>query len=110
MARRGDAARILEARREGVRQRLMGIGMLPHRVDELLAAFVVAPGSQGLPRAGRYWEAVRLDRRSAAVVGAVWHCRRQEPRPRVAGFRLRGLAGLAATPQVSDRPRPVAGT
>jgi hypothetical protein len=34
----------------------MGAGMLPQRVDELLAAWEAAPASQGLPRDGRYWE------------------------------------------------------
>jgi len=57
MARRRDPARIDDAQREGTRQRLLGTGMLPQRVDELLAAWEVAPASQGLPRDGRYWDA-----------------------------------------------------
>jgi hypothetical protein len=57
MARRGDPKLILEAQREGTRQRLLGTGMLPQRVDELLAAWEAAPDSQGLPRDGRYWDA-----------------------------------------------------
>jgi hypothetical protein len=57
MAGRADPARIEAAQREGVRQRPMGTGMLPQRVDELLAAWEAAPPSQGIPRDGHYWEA-----------------------------------------------------
>jgi hypothetical protein len=57
MAGRADPARIEAAQREGTRQRLLGTGMLPQRVDELLAAWEAAPASQRLPRDGRYWEA-----------------------------------------------------
>ncbi len=39
MARRGDPARIEEARREAIRQRLLGTGMLPGRVEALMAAW-----------------------------------------------------------------------
>jgi hypothetical protein len=39
MARQGDPARIQAAQREGTRQRLISTGMLPERVDELLAAY-----------------------------------------------------------------------
>ena len=51
MARRSDPACILAAHREGTPQRLVSTGMLPERVDELLAAF------DGLPeRLGRPWD------------------------------------------------------
>jgi hypothetical protein len=50
-------ARILAAHREGTRQRLLRTGMLVERVDELMAAWEVAPASQELPRDGRYWDA-----------------------------------------------------
>jgi len=49
MARRRDPARILAAQREGSRERLTRTGMLPERVDELLAAFDVLPERQGRP-------------------------------------------------------------
>jgi hypothetical protein len=46
---RGDPARILEAQREVTRQRLIGTGMLPERVDEHLAAYEALPEAQGGP-------------------------------------------------------------
>ena len=57
MARRSTPDRISAAHREGTRQRLLRIGTLPDRVDELMAAWEVAPASQELPRDGRYWDA-----------------------------------------------------
>jgi hypothetical protein len=52
MARRAHRARIDAARREATRQRLLGTGMLPERVDELLSAWEAAPTSHGLRRDG----------------------------------------------------------
>ena len=46
---KGDPARILSAQRAGTRQRLIGTGMLPERVDQLLAAFDALPDRQGRP-------------------------------------------------------------
>jgi hypothetical protein len=62
MARRADPARILEAQRERVRQRL-GTGMLPHRVDALLAA-------TGRPSTGSPLSGGRRGRLALSAAGA----------------------------------------
>lgn len=49
MSRRADRARIDAARREGTRQRLISTGILPERVDGLLAAYEALPEVQGRP-------------------------------------------------------------
>jgi hypothetical protein len=49
MARRGDPTLILEAQREGTRQRLISSPMPAERVDELLGAFDALPDRQGRP-------------------------------------------------------------
>jgi hypothetical protein len=54
MARRADPARIDEARREATRQRLLGTGMLPGRVDALMAAWEVEATRPGLAADRRY--------------------------------------------------------
>lgn len=46
MSRRSTPARLDAARREGTRQRLISAGILPARVDELLAAFEALPEAQ----------------------------------------------------------------
>lgn len=48
MARRADPARIEAAHREGTRQRLLGTGMLPGRVDALIAAWDEEAARRGL--------------------------------------------------------------
>jgi hypothetical protein len=52
MARRPNPARILEAQRAGTRARLISAGLLPERVDQLLAAFNALPERQGRPWEG----------------------------------------------------------
>jgi len=54
MARRPDPTRIDAARREATRQRLLSTGMLPDRVDALMAAWEVEAGRRGLPEGRRY--------------------------------------------------------
>jgi hypothetical protein len=50
--REATPARILAAQRDGTRQRLLGTGIPPKRVDELLAAFDALPERQGQPWVG----------------------------------------------------------
>ena len=57
MSRRSTPERIDAAHREGTRQRLLRTGVLPGRVDELMAGWEASAASQGLPRDGRYWDA-----------------------------------------------------
>ena len=57
VTRRSDPERIFQARREGVRQRLMGLGMTPETADRWLDAWVLEAAGRGLPRDGRYWGA-----------------------------------------------------
>jgi hypothetical protein len=54
MARGADPTRIDTARREATRQRLMSTGMLPDRIDALIAAWEVEAGRRGLPECRRY--------------------------------------------------------
>ena len=54
MARRADPTRIDAARREATRQRLLSTGMLPERVDALMAAWEAEAGSRGIPEGRRY--------------------------------------------------------
>lgn len=54
MARRPDPTRINAARREATRQRLTSTGMLPDRVDALMAAWEAEAGRRGLPAGQRY--------------------------------------------------------
>ena len=54
MPRRADPARIDAARREATRQRLLSTGMLPDRVDALMAAWEAEAGRRGLLEARRY--------------------------------------------------------
>lgn len=49
MARRSDPRRIADAHRAGTRARLISAGLVPERVDELLAAYDVLPERQGQP-------------------------------------------------------------
>jgi len=58
---KGDPARILAAQREGIRQRLLGTGMLPERVDGLMAAWEAEATRRGLPDGHRYADAVAWD-------------------------------------------------
>ena len=54
MARRPDPTRINAARREATRQRLTSTGMLPDRVDALMAAWEAEADLRGLPEGRRY--------------------------------------------------------
>ena len=54
MARRPDLTRIDAARREATRQRLLSTGMLPERVDALMAASEAEAGRRGLAGGRRY--------------------------------------------------------
>ena len=58
MARRADPARIETARRQATRQRLLSTGMLPERVDALMAAWVAEADNRGLPDGRRYADAI----------------------------------------------------
>lgn len=69
MARRPDPTRRDAARREATRQRLLSTGMLPDRVDALMAAWEAEASRRGLPDARRYadeagweWMAAHLAR------------------------------------------------
>jgi hypothetical protein len=57
MSRGSTPERIEAAHREGTRQQLLSTGMLPERVDALIAAWEAAPESHHLQRDGRYWQA-----------------------------------------------------
>ena len=63
---RADPARIRAAQREGTRQRLIGTGMLPERVDELLAAFEASPEPQARPWDGEAAYRWVLEQRGAS--------------------------------------------
>jgi hypothetical protein len=55
MGRRSDPNRIDAARREATRQRLLSTGMLPERVDALMAAWEAeAAARRELPEGRRY--------------------------------------------------------
>jgi len=54
MARRQDPTRIDTARREATGQRLLSTGMLPERVDALMAAWEAEAGRRGLREGQRY--------------------------------------------------------
>jgi hypothetical protein len=62
MARRADPTRIDAVRREATHQRLLSTGMLPGRVDALMAAWESEASRRGLP----------ADRRYADEIGWEW--------------------------------------
>ena len=70
MSRRPDPARIDAARREATRRRLLSTGILPERVDALMAAWEAEAERRGIADSGRYadetgwdWMATRRQRR-----------------------------------------------
>lgn len=58
MSRRSTPARLEEARRAGFRNRLIGTGMLPERVDAAMAAWDAEAALRGVSEAQRgFWDA-----------------------------------------------------
>ena len=57
MSRRANPARIFEAQKAGVRNRLIGNGMQPETADRWLDAWVLEASGRQLAKDGRYWQA-----------------------------------------------------
>ena len=55
-ARRADPERIFQARRDAIRNRLIGTGLEEARADAWIAAWEAQAALDGLPRDGVYWE------------------------------------------------------